>query len=48
MLEFVAMTIKVMWYESTLIVEVLMLDQSNPHVLPQLCVPYFAFAFFFL
>jgi len=39
LLEFVAMTVKVMWSESILIVEVLMLDQSNPHVLPQFCVP---------
>jgi hypothetical protein len=38
LLEFVAMTIKVMWFESTLIVEVLMLGQFDPHVFPQVCV----------
>jgi hypothetical protein len=39
LLEFVAMIVKVMRSDFVLIVEVLMLDQSDPHVLPHFCFP---------
>jgi hypothetical protein len=38
LLEFIVMTIKVMWYEYAFIVEVMMFDQFDPQVLSQFYV----------
>jgi hypothetical protein len=48
LLEFAAMITNLMWSKSTPIIAALMLDQFDPHVLPQICVPYFVTIVLFL
>jgi hypothetical protein len=48
MLLFIALIATLMWLVSIVVITNLMLDQSNPHVIFQLCVPYFVSTFLFI